>query len=447
MAEQSAVRFRESCKACADSKIKCSKEKPRCTRCTQRGIACEYLAVQKTGRKSRPRPDSQQSQQQQTTAGSTTSPTSATTLSHVTANDNPTDPAPPSSLLPQWGPLDMEMVPCSSQDYLSLLPSSLDFPFTHQLSTESQQTSETTADCVLQLNTRSIASRETPASEDHAMIQNDVLLWAQQDHQPDRDPGGRKRSRTSNDSSGSYCIADKQNFQEDFDILQLEVPSQQKPQRINTALRLMAQLCRIETTMLLSSDCPPEPRCRADALVDKCKEVTLKVSELLQDFGPGSEDDYFLVIICLVTSKLVDLYAKAAQIVDTRAVDEPGDNVLSASSTNSSWSATVPESAFGDYPADGSRSSRTVLILLNELHQVRVLMDNLKAKIGHAASEDDWPVVNDPTPSDQHDVMIAFPIYSDILGQLFDKLRKRLGETSLALIDKEKQFWMRKECF
>lgn len=48
------VKLRESCKRCACSKIKCSKEKPTCARCALKGMACEYAVSRRTGRTSRP---------------------------------------------------------------------------------------------------------------------------------------------------------------------------------------------------------------------------------------------------------------------------------------------------------------------------------------------------------------------------------------------------------
>ncbi|KAK4208419.1 aflatoxin regulatory protein-domain-containing protein [Rhypophila decipiens] len=43
-------KLRDSCHACASSKVKCHKEKPTCSRCSKRGIACEYFATRRGGR-------------------------------------------------------------------------------------------------------------------------------------------------------------------------------------------------------------------------------------------------------------------------------------------------------------------------------------------------------------------------------------------------------------
>ncbi|MCJ1470523.1 hypothetical protein MMC07_009169 [Pseudocyphellaria aurata] len=45
-------RLKDSCNSCAASKVKCSKNKPTCTRCEDRGISCQYVASQRSGRRS-----------------------------------------------------------------------------------------------------------------------------------------------------------------------------------------------------------------------------------------------------------------------------------------------------------------------------------------------------------------------------------------------------------
>ncbi|KAF7539921.1 hypothetical protein G7054_g1797 [Neopestalotiopsis clavispora] len=49
--KNSTPKLRDSCEACAAAKLRCSKEKPSCARCTRRGRNCEYLATRRTGRR------------------------------------------------------------------------------------------------------------------------------------------------------------------------------------------------------------------------------------------------------------------------------------------------------------------------------------------------------------------------------------------------------------
>ncbi|KAI0121126.1 hypothetical protein BJ170DRAFT_688211 [Xylariales sp. AK1849] len=45
------AKLRDSCQACAVSKVKCPKEKPVCSRCSDRGMTCQYLFIRRPGRR------------------------------------------------------------------------------------------------------------------------------------------------------------------------------------------------------------------------------------------------------------------------------------------------------------------------------------------------------------------------------------------------------------
>jgi hypothetical protein len=49
--DTAAIKLRHSCDACALSKVKCQKQKPTCSRCQRRGVACHYLAIKRSGRR------------------------------------------------------------------------------------------------------------------------------------------------------------------------------------------------------------------------------------------------------------------------------------------------------------------------------------------------------------------------------------------------------------
>jgi hypothetical protein len=46
-------KMRSSCKACADSKIGCTKERPTCSRCERRDVPCVYMATKRAGRRAK----------------------------------------------------------------------------------------------------------------------------------------------------------------------------------------------------------------------------------------------------------------------------------------------------------------------------------------------------------------------------------------------------------
>ncbi|KAI9878039.1 MAG: hypothetical protein M1830_002090 [Pleopsidium flavum] len=52
--QQTRKRLKDSCNSCATSKVKCSKDRPSCTRCEDRGSYCYYSPSQRSGRRSAP---------------------------------------------------------------------------------------------------------------------------------------------------------------------------------------------------------------------------------------------------------------------------------------------------------------------------------------------------------------------------------------------------------
>ncbi len=52
--QQARKRLKDTCNSCALSKVKCSRDRPSCTRCEDRGIYCYYSPSQRSGRRSAP---------------------------------------------------------------------------------------------------------------------------------------------------------------------------------------------------------------------------------------------------------------------------------------------------------------------------------------------------------------------------------------------------------
>ena len=86
-----APRLRDSCHACAASKVKCSKEKPTCARCAKRGLDCEYCVTKRAGRKRDPRPNNSVDINHEVSGSSSSSNSSDTA---TVASINPIQPSP-----------------------------------------------------------------------------------------------------------------------------------------------------------------------------------------------------------------------------------------------------------------------------------------------------------------------------------------------------------------
>lgn len=93
-------KLRSTCNNCAASKIKCSREKPTCTRCAKRGLACEYFETKRAGRK--------QGSRSTTTSNSANAnfPSVAQTQIQIQDNHNPPMTAFDSEMLASPGVMD-----------------------------------------------------------------------------------------------------------------------------------------------------------------------------------------------------------------------------------------------------------------------------------------------------------------------------------------------------
>ena len=80
-------KLRDSCYACAASKVKCPKEKPSCLRCQNRGLNCEYIVTRRVGRRhdSRASVGGRETAPSNTTGQATARPSAATSSGvHIT---------------------------------------------------------------------------------------------------------------------------------------------------------------------------------------------------------------------------------------------------------------------------------------------------------------------------------------------------------------------------
>lgn len=88
-----APKLRDSCHACASSKLKCSKEKPSCARCLKRGTQCQYFVTRRGGRR-QPGANRANKGQQHNKTSSTGSISQAPTISVTSTSDSATTTEP-----------------------------------------------------------------------------------------------------------------------------------------------------------------------------------------------------------------------------------------------------------------------------------------------------------------------------------------------------------------
>ncbi|KAK2021941.1 hypothetical protein LX32DRAFT_711411 [Colletotrichum zoysiae] len=207
------------------------------------------------------------------------------------------------------------------------------------------------------------------------------------------------------------------------------------------ALHLIGDLCCLENGSACSNLPSSELEPWVNTPMDNCKKVTGTVSRMLQ--CPGSEDNYFLAVACLVMSKVLDAYFNASAALRTRETGERRPSLSSSSFTLTSWSVNGSESSSSSAsPPAREGGAKAAQQLLDELYQVRASMDLLGAKIASISSEHDSIFGGCPTSSCQDNLAAALRFSAKSLKQLYDKQHGRLKAISLQLIRDLKAFWL-----
>ncbi|RYP76882.1 hypothetical protein DL769_003537 [Monosporascus sp. CRB-8-3] len=221
-----------------------------------------------------------------------------------------------------------------------------------------------------------------------------------------------------------------------------------QPDDLRMALQLLGQLTSREDTPVSASLTTTDFEFRPSQLppfrivIEKNKMVMDTVNNMLQ--SAGSEDGYFLVVMCLVVSKVLSAYAAAAQALCARESDKQGRSGLpssSSSSTLSSWSTAANEPVPGARLTMKGRDPKAVQRLLDELYQVRSSVDQLGDKM-QACAKRNWMFGSESPPMNHDFPLPAFPFSATILNQLYTELRKHCSTVSLELVSELKQFWI-----
>ncbi|RYP90778.1 hypothetical protein DL770_003111 [Monosporascus sp. CRB-9-2] len=415
MPPPSGVKLRDSCQACAASKVKCSKDKPTCARCKERGTTCQYLVTQRTGRKFRRR--NSENVQNNATPGQTTTPPSSTS------------PYSPGEVEATAGVsfLDSPFITLNTSldDFIASLPTppSLSLPATPNQNNPSQP------------NIPPEYTHESYAASNCPLNQADIPL-----------PSYEEPLYTSNETGLDPLEYGLDALACSFQTSQLSqlgaTPNlnggSEQPDCLKTALHLMGQLsCR--ESPLSASPTPTGYEHQATPLqtvIEKNREAIETISAMLQ--LACSQDGYFLVIVSLVVSKVLSGYAAAARMPSGENDKQSLSTPVSAPSSH--WPTITAERIPTPPLKTEEIDPMTAQRVLNELYRVQGLIDQLASKVQLCArrnssfSSEDSLLDNDTTPT-------TFPFSATVLSQLTGELRKRLSALSLELIDGLRQYW------
>jgi hypothetical protein len=405
MPAPSGVKLRESCEACASSKVKCSKDKPTCSRCDERAIPCQYFVTQKTGRKQRRRDTRNDSIDISTSCQSMAPPSSVSRC--FSQPDLPTGVSISDSL---FSAPDGNSNACSSlEDFMASLPMASSFPpLTPAQSLSTCSTREYTPESFSTFN--------------FGLDQLDTLL------QP-------------NDTSLSTEALDTDlvEFAPFPTANPLQTPcdanSLSSADGLELAMQLMMQLSRQEED--LSSCSTPTPPATSpsqlDTTINRNKKVIETVSTMLQ--SRDSLDGYCLIVICLVISKVLSTYVVAVHASRTCRFSQLQHRPSTSSSTISGWSSITTELGSTDITdkVDPVAAQR----VLQEFHNAQVSVDQLGARMELCAKRN-----RSFGNCVDGDVSVpGFPFSATVMEQLYGELRKRLSALSLELLDDLKRHW------
>ena len=409
MPAPSGVKLRESCDACASSKVKCSKEKPNCYRCSERGLSCQYLVTQKTGRKQRRR-DTRNENGEPASSGQVITPP-LSSASHCS---------------PQSDPAAAQMGPTTAQLGAAAGVSIFDSPF-------KSLEGSTGLDLNLErfISSLPIGPSFSPFTPEYtpenfsaassALSQADIPFQPNETSLPGSCTEDLELSLAA--LAGTFPTAE---------TLQQPINAQ-SADGLELAMQLMTQLSTREEESSFASTRSTAPASQLQTILDKNKKVMETVNSMLQ--STNSQDGYCLVVICLIVSKVLSTYAAAAHGSYTRSNSQ--HRLSTSSTTVSAWSsATEPLSGTTNHKTDPVAAQS----VLHELYQVQISVDQLGAKMQLCTKRNRTFGTESFSINDDIGVP-AFPFSATLMEQLYAELRKRLSGLSLELLDELKRYW------
>lgn len=405
-----APKLRDSCEACAASKVKCNKEKPTCARCTRRKIQCEYVVTKRAGRKH----DSRKTTSTQT--GSTTASDAGIlripdmtppSLGQETASY--ADIFSPSVFSPDdsasWWTLDPEF------DDLFASPASFSPPESFD--------SDTTSFFFSRSGTNSTKggydSYDTmPITPENAFVSMKVISRSTD--------LSRQLSRPESQSSLPSEALSFQGFRsEPAACCLVRAIALLKQQFGNSATP-----CTCSKRQGFGHDSCQFPTIQT--VITANKESIETISNILQ--CPCSQDGYLLAIMALVVFKILGWYAAAAR--ETRKAPGGEENQSSErdqpeprrpSSCHSEQVFQFP-TILGNYsPGSEDQGCIAAQLVLGELHHVQRLVTQLSSRLKVVGSQG------------VHEDNITSPFSAAVLDQLAADLRNRLRTLSLEILD------------
>ncbi|KAI1421561.1 hypothetical protein F5Y12DRAFT_767327 [Xylaria sp. FL1777] len=410
-----ATKLRDSCHPCALSKVKCHREKPSCSRCLRRGIACAYVATRR-GRKH--------------TAGTTshdkTPPRPSITEDAIHLRQHPgmphslDKPVPHNFDVVQTGPFN------SDASHLIAATSDLDFTlFSHLLGPESQPLSPLSTDIVTDFGAFNLALSatdtsgadvfsdmslfESPSTDSSAasdVVCNEIVSTA--------DPLNPAVAAAIPTGGETYCSQAPWPADASYNSC------------LEYALGLMQTLVPINRTRE-SGASPTIPD-----IIDKNKKVLAIISSMMQ--CSCSNDGYLLAVVSLIIFKVLSRYNMMLRNIPlTTGCHGRHNTTLHTTSSSARCQQDVDHVMVGNHLFPGEDQDRMkAQLVLGELHRVQSLMNQLSLKLKSLAAKkrESRPCTGGHVGADEMPSISAL-----VIDQVGTDLRKRLQWLSKHIIE------------
>lgn len=442
-----AHKLRDSCHACATSKVKCSKLKPTCARCTRRGLKCEYFAAKRPGRNKQAIESSNTTNVTQTLPGVSWSTTSAT-RSSTSTSPNLSQPSPgqhtsgySNVLLDLFPPADStsSIFTTLSTDVDNFFASPISFPW-------------------LEMSDPETLAQSLPFSKD---VNNGLL-----------DSNGVSALLIPEDA---FPVDDAESAfpVDDAAVCKLLEPSKQGSPPNNRASTnnngqsfqgLLSESscgCLIRALSLLkqqfpnaSTDCTPSrgpgyedttyQLPTIQSIVAENERTIEAISNMLQ--CPCSQDGYLLAIMSIIVFKVLGWYAAAARETPVKDDSQSSSKCLPDHRRRSPYhyeQVLQSPAVVGSYCINGEEQGRMAAqLVLSELHRVQRLVNLLSQRLKGQGVRNGAVGTPNSVADGQNlfsDGENTCPFSGAMLDQLEADLRKRLRALSLEIIDRLRQ--------
>lgn len=409
--EQRRSKLRDSCTACARSKVRCCKEKPTCQRCRRKGWACEYAASNRTGRSAASTNSSKSKNKNDAERNNNTHATSQRPTNAFSPGTSSSFPD-----IANWTP------PSQGQDMSLDTDFNFDAMFPNLMSSNVSQGQQRLA---------------TPGTFSSTPESNGIADTAPLMTFPTSQPA--PASFDFMDLSQCAWPESGDPFMESFgfpDFTESSSSSSQSPiEHSQPHCCLTAALDTLSRLFPKSRSACSSPTSRGPvynpptlaSIISQNKQITQTVSEVLE--CSCSQDAYLLSAAALIMLKLLAGYAAAARdTVNVNGTLSPGYNDrqgLGRVSSGSSLSDQISQSK------DGTEDPRMALhLVLSELHRVQRLLKRFERRVEEVRRKQ----ANTPKPN-SHGVCkkpdALTSAFSELtLNQLESQLRSRFRAVS-----------------